>query len=117
MNTKVNVPLAPKIEEAVGDRLSVGKLENVATGIVPVYSEARVGDVITLNVVTSTGNNFHGQHALTDPEVGRPILILIPEGIFSKGLVQGATADVSYTVRQSGTPSRTSLVLKLHLEK
>lgn len=32
MNTKVNVLLAPKIEEAVGDKLSVGKLVNVATG-------------------------------------------------------------------------------------
>lgn len=26
MNTKVNVLLAPKIEEALGDKLSVGKL-------------------------------------------------------------------------------------------
>lgn len=117
MNTKVNVLLAPKIEEAVGDKLSVGKLVNVATGIVPVYSGAKTDDVITLTVNTSTGNNFHAQHALTGPGVGLPISFLIPEGIFSKGLVQGATADVSYTVSQSGTPDRASLVLKLHLEK
>lgn len=117
MNTKVNVLLAPKIEEAVGDKLSVGKLVNEATGVVPLYSGAGAGDVITLNVVTSTGNNFEYQHALTGPEVGHPISIKIPKDIFSKDLVQGATADVSYTVRQSGTPSRTSLVLKLHLEK
>ena len=117
MNTKVNVLLAPIIEEAVGDRLSVGKLEYVATGVVPVYSEARAGDVIRLNVVTSTGNNFDAQHVLTGSEVGLPIVMLIPKDVFSKGLVQGATADVSYTVSQSGTASRTSLVLKLHLEK
>jgi hypothetical protein len=84
---------------------------------VPVYSEARAGDVIRLNVVTSTGNNFQGQHVLNSSEVGHPVLIQIPKDVFSKGLVQGATADVSYTVSQSGTPSRTSLVLKLHLEK
>lgn len=117
MNTKVNVLLAPKIEEAVGDRLSVGKLENAATGIVPVYSEARAGDVIRLNVVTSTGNNFQGQYVLNSFDVGLPIVMLIPKDFFSKGLVQGATADISYTVSQSGTASRTSLVLKLHLEK
>lgn len=117
MNTKVNVLLAPIIEEAVGDRLSVGKLEYVATGVVPVYSEARAGDVIRLNVVTSTGNNFHSQHVLTGSEVGEPILIQIPKDVFLKGLVQGATADISYTVSQLGTAPRTSLVLKLHLEK
>jgi hypothetical protein len=117
MNTKVNVLLAPKIKEAVGDKLSVGKLENVASGVVPVYSEARAGDVITFDVVTSTGNDFQSQHVLNSSEVGHPVLIQIPKDVFSKGLVQGATADISYTVSQSGTAPRTSLVLKLHLEK
>ncbi|MGN4047164.1 hypothetical protein [Pseudomonas sp. SM4] len=58
MNTKVNVLLAPKIEEAVGDKLSVGKLVNVATGIVPVYSGAKTDDVITLTVNRALATTF-----------------------------------------------------------
>ncbi|WRH93170.1 hypothetical protein RCC30_03785 [Pseudomonas fluorescens] len=79
------------------------------------YDNSAVGDVVTLHVETTTGNNFKDQTTLTAATVGKLLLFAIPKDVFEKKLVPGATASLRYSVTRAGNIS-VSPVLTVQLE-
>jgi hypothetical protein len=114
MNAQVKALAAPVLREAVKGVLYVGKLEGKAHGEVT-YDNSAVGDVVTLHVETTTGNNFKDQTTLTAATVGKLLLFAIPKDVFEKKLVPGATASLRYSVTRASNISE-SPVLTVQLE-
>ncbi|CAI8874257.1 DUF3277 domain-containing protein [Pseudomonas sp. IT-347P] len=114
MTAQVNALAKPVLKEAKEGVLYVGKLERNAHGEVT-YENSAVGDLVTLYVETSTGNNFKDDIKLNAATIGTPLLFAIPKDIFEKNLVPGATAKLRYTVSRAANVS-VSPVLEVRLE-
>ncbi|VVM47587.1 hypothetical protein [Pseudomonas fluorescens] len=114
MNAQVKALAAPVLREAVKGVLDVGKLGGKAHGEVT-YENSAVGDVVALDVKTTTGNSFKDQITLTAATVGTLLPFAIPKDVFEKKLVPGATASLRYSVTRASNISD-SPVLTVQLE-
>ncbi|AVX87563.1 MULTISPECIES: hypothetical protein [Pseudomonas] len=108
---------APSLREAENGKLYVGKLTGAAHGEVLPYPNASVGDHITFHVVTTSGNTREDHQILTEPEVGKPIIFLIPKDVFEKNLTPEATAELRYSVTSRDQPPKASPLLTIKLER
>ena len=108
---------APSLREAENGKLYVGKLTGAAHGEVLPYPNASVGDHITFHVVTTSGNTREDHQILTEPEVGKPIIFLIPKDVFEKKLIPEATADLHYIVTRFNQVPEKSPSLRIKLER
>jgi hypothetical protein len=116
MTAQMKALVAPLLREAEDGKLYVGKLTGAAHGEVPPPPHASVGDRITFDVVTTSGNTWQDHHVLTAPELGKPIIFLIPKDVFEKKLTPKATADLHYIVAHLNKPPEKSPTLHLKLE-
>ncbi|XHF31913.1 hypothetical protein OXH62_21640 [Pseudomonas chlororaphis] len=109
---------APTLDEAGPDRvLHVDSLgENAHSKVLPFINQS-VGDTVTLEVDTSTGNSFRVEIELTADTLGEVLTFAIPTETFKKGLVPGATANLKYIVARVNQSPETSLPLLIKLEK
>lgn len=117
MTAQAKAFAAPSLREAEDGKLYVGELTGAAHGEVPLYLHASVGDGITFHVVTTSGNTWNDHHVLTAPEVGKPIIFLIPKDVFEKKLILEATADLHYIVTRFNQVPEKSPSLRIKLER
>jgi len=113
MTAQVNALAKPVLKEAKDDVLYVGKLDGDAHGLVT-YENSVVGDVVTLYVKPSSGNDFETHFILTST-TSMPVIFVIPKTIFEKNLVPGANAKLHYSVTRASNVSA-SPVLTVRLE-
>ena len=116
MTAQVKALAAPDLKEAKKGVLKVSELKEVAHGVVPPYHRASQGDMIIMQVKTSTGNEWEARHALTEAEVEKPVIFDIPRDVFEIRIVPGATAELRYTVIRMSAAPETSPPLTLKLE-
>nr|WP_315446837.1 hypothetical protein [uncultured Pseudomonas sp.] len=117
MTAQVKALAAPQLKEAENGVLHVHKLEGHATVLVDTYTNQTVGDIVKIQITTSTGNSFGEQKVVTAAQVGKPLTFAIPKDVFEKNLVQDATAKLHYVVTAVAHQPAESAPLTVHLER
>ena len=117
MTAQVKALATPVLKEAVNGVLHVGKLEGSAHAVVPPPPGLAVGDLVSLRVATSMGNDFQERIVVTAAEIGKPLTIAIPKHVFEKNLVSDASAKIDYSVTKMSQPPETSPTLTVKLER
>lgn len=117
MTAQVKAFVAPDLREAVNGVLHLSQLQGDAHGVVPPYPQANQGDMITLQVETTTGNKWEARHVLTAAELGKSVIFAIPKDVFEKKLVPGARAELHYTVTRNNGNAESSPLLTVQLER
>lgn len=106
---------APTLKEASENVLDLSKLKDFAHGQVDGLPNVTPGDMISLQVNTSTGNSWTEKKLVT--AVPAVLEFLIPKKTFAENFAQGAKAKLYYTLTRAGQNSEVSPTLEVALKQ